>query len=311
MHPHEQDLAALLERQDGMVARRQLRPLGIGWDAVDSRVAAGRWAIRTPRVISAFTGDLTTTQRQWLAVLHAGPRSMLAGLSAAGHHGLAGWVRDEIAVMVQGELSLERVEGVRFVRSRRPLELLVSPRPGIPAMRLEPAVLLWAAYDAELRPGIGALGATVQQRLTTAARLLEWVELLRPLRRAKPIVAALNDIAGGAHSVAELDVARMCRRFGMPLPDRQTPRQERSGRQRWTDCEWVLPDGSTLVLEVDGSFHLEVVAWGDDIRRSRALTSRERTVVRCTAYELRHEPLAVATDLVALGLPGQLPSTAA
>lgn len=141
--------------------------------------------------------------------------------------------------------------------------------------------------------------------------MVEWVDLLRPLRRAKPFKRTLSDVGGGAHSGAELDVARMCRHFGLRRPTRQTPRVDAAGKRRWTDCEWELSDGVTLVLEVDGAFHIEVRQWGDDLKRTRRLTSRSRIVVRCTAYELRHEAAAVAADLIALGLEGRVPDDAA
>ena len=296
-------LGELLTSQQQMVARRQLLPLGIEWEGVRDQVRARRWVVHTPRVVGTTTGALTWEQRCWLAVLHAGPRSLLGGLSAAEVLGLTGWHRETITVLVDDELAFEPVEGVRFFRSRRPFELLRSPRPGIPGGRLEPSVLLWAAYEAPTRAAHGILAAAVQQRLTTAERLIEWVDLLRPLRRAGSFKRTLGDIAGGAQSGAELDVRRMCRRFALRLPDRQRPRRDRAGKRRWTDCEWDLPDGSVLVLEVDGSFHVEVMAWNADIKRARSITTRQRVVVRCTAYELRHETPDVARDLIALGVP--------
>jgi very-short-patch-repair endonuclease len=81
------------------------------------------------------------------------------------------------------------------------------------------------------------------------------------------------------------------------------PRLDRAGKRRRTDCEWVLSDGTVLVLEVDGAFHMEVMQWGADIKRARAITTRERIVVRCTSFELRHEMDEVARDLLALGVP--------
>ncbi len=57
------------------------------------------------------------------------------------------------------------------------------------------------------------------------------------------------------------------------------------------------------MLEVDGSFHLEVLQWEADLKRARSITTRTRMVVRCSAYELRHEAADVARDLVALGVP--------
>jgi hypothetical protein len=303
-------LGELLEIQEGLVARRQLLRLGHEWERVRNQVRARRWVIHTPRVIGTTTGALSWKQRCWMAVLHAGPRSLLGGLSAAEVLSLAGWHRDTITVLVDDELAFEPVEGVRFFRSRRPFELLASPRPGIPTTQLEPAILLWAGYDAPIRAAHGVLAAAVQQRLTTANRLLAWIEDLRPLRRARGFRGTVTDIEGGAHSGAELDVRRVCRRFGLRLPDRQRPRLDRSGKRRWTDCEWDFPDGSALVLEVDGSFHVDVVAWSADIKRARALTTGSRTLVRCTSFELRHEMEDVARDLVALGClarPDEIP----
>lgn len=184
-----------------------------------------------------------------------------------------------------------------------------DPRPGIPTARLEPSVLLFAGYEAVPRAAHGIVAAVVQQRLTTVERMVEWIDILRPLRRAKPLKRTLADVAGGAQSGAELDVRRMCRRFGLPMPTSQRPRVDRAGRRRWTDGEWDLPDGRTLVLEVDGSFHLDVLESMGDHRRARRITTRDRIVVRCSAYEVRHEPAEVAADLIALGLPGRVPET--
>jgi hypothetical protein len=304
-------LRALMADQAGMVARRQLTHHGVDWDRVRDHIAARRWVERTPRVISTVTGELTREQREWLAVLHAGPRSMLGGLTAAERRHLSGWHRDTITVYVDDELSFEPVDGVRFFRSRRPFDLLRDPKPGIPTCRLEPSVLLFAGYQTSPRPAHGVIAAVVQQRLTTPERMIEWVDLLRPLRWAKPFKRTLGDIAGGAHSGAEVDVRRMCRRFNIPLPTSQRSRIDRAGKRRWTDAEWRLPDGRTLVLEVEGGFHLDVMQAMEDHRRGRRLATPTRTVIRCSAYEVRFEAAELATDLIALGLPGRVPGDAA
>ena len=144
--------------------------------------------------------------------------------------------------------------------------------------------------------------AVVQQGLTSPDRLLEWVDRLRPLRGADRFRRTLSEIAGGAQSVSEIDVRRMCARAGLALPARQVRRRDSSGRLRYTDCEWVLADGSVLVLEVDGGFHMEVEHWEDDLARQRSLTARTRQIVRCTTRELRDDPDRVARDLARLGV---------
>jgi hypothetical protein len=250
------ELDVLVADQAGMVARRQLNEHGVDWARVRNEIAARRWVERTPRVLSTTTGVLSLEQREWLAVLHAGPRSMLANLSAAGRFGLTGWERPWVSVMVDDELSFEPVDGVDFFRSRRPFDLLRAPRPGIPVCQLEPAVLLWAGYEATNKAAHGVVAAVVQQRLSIAGRMTAWIDQLRPLRRAKPLKRTLEFVNAGAHSGAEVELGRLCRRFGIRQPDRQRQRRDRSGRLRYTDAEWDLPDGTTLVLEVEGPFHM-------------------------------------------------------
>src|SRR5947208_15628495 len=94
------ELDRLLHRQSSMVARRQLNALGLDADHVRAHVLARRWVVRTPRVVSTTTGELTWDQRCWLAVLHAGPRSMLGALTAASTPGLTGWERPKVSVLV-------------------------------------------------------------------------------------------------------------------------------------------------------------------------------------------------------------------
>ena len=73
----------------------------------------------------------------------------------------------------------------------------------------------------------------------------------------------------------------------------------------WT-FEWDLPDGSVLVLEVDGAFHDDVLQAAADKSRHRKLSTRKHIVLSCSAYELRYDPRSVMEDLIALGVPRTL-----
>jgi len=227
---------------------------------------------------------------------------MLGGLTAAEHHGMKHWTREEITVLVANPMSFEPVPGYRFFRTRRPHSLLIAPGE-LPICRLEPAVLLFAASEPHLRTALGAITATVQQRLTSTEQLREWIATLTPLSRARHFRDLLGDVADGAHSVAEVDLRRACREAGIAPPRSQRKRRDRSGRLRYTDNEWVLADGTVLVLEIDGSFHDEAAQATLDRRRNRKLTTRGRIVIQCSAWEIRHEPWEVMNDLIALGVP--------
>ncbi|GAB2459113.1 hypothetical protein GCM10027062_43710 [Nocardioides hungaricus] len=289
--------------QSGLVTRRQLNRLGLTHDYVDTQLDAGRWREVSSTVLATTTGPLSRTQLMWAGVLHAGPRSALGGLTALERHGLERWHRDEITVLVAKSHNLEPIEGVRFVETRRPIQLLTSSKP-LATWRIEPAALLWAGYEPVTRSAYGLLAACVQQRLTTPYRLDAWITRMRPLRRAKPFRRLLGELAEGTQSVAERDVITMCDTFGLPRPHRQTRRTDSAGRIRFTDAEWRLPDGRTIVLEVDGAFHMTVEHWGADIERHRQLVATGVIVVRCTAIELRERSERVARDLRALGVLG-------
>jgi len=240
----------------------------------------------------------------WLGVLHGGPEALIGDLSAAELAGLRNWHRDEITVLVPKDARAGMgYPGIRFVKTRRSLRELRHPGGELSRCRLEPAVLRFASVQRSTRTAEGVLAAVVQQQLTSAGRLLVWLDRMSPLRGAKRFRRVIEEIAGGAHSTSELDVTRMCKRCGLVLPTRQVRRRDASGRFRYTDCEWRLADGRVLMLEVDGSFHMDVDHWENDLARQRALTSSHRLVVRCTSRELRDDPDRVAHDLLALGVP--------
>jgi very-short-patch-repair endonuclease len=290
--------------QAGLITREQARIAGLQRWSVAHRIASERWQELSPTVLAVSTGELSPDQRRWLAVLHAGPGALLGGLTAAELAGLRNWSRDEITVLVPYANDVPApLDGVSYRRSRRDLPSLRRRGVEPPCCRIEPAVLLFASADPSQRTAQGVLAAVVQQQLASVESLTDWVDRLRPLRRAALFRRTLREIGGGAQSLAELDVARMCRTHRLAKPDRQVKRKDADGRWRFTDCEWRLADGRTLVLEVDGSFHMDVEHWEDDLARQRALAASDRIIVRCTSRELRDDAERVARDLVNLGVP--------
>lgn len=290
--------------QAGLITRAQLAACGVDRWAVSHRIATERWRAHTATVIATTTGEPTRQQLMWIGVLHAGAPALLGGLSAAECLGLTRWHRDEITVLVPYANDVQTdPPGVRYVRTRRSLPSLRVAGRALPTCRLEPAILLFAAADRSRRTAQAVLAAAVQQQLTTPALLGVWLDRLRPLHKAPLLRATLAEMAGGAQSLAEIDIARLCRMFRLAPPLRQVRRRDTTGRLRFTDCEWRLPDGRTLILEVDGGFHMEVEHWEDDLARQRALSATDRVMVRCTARELRDEPERIARDLRLLGVP--------
>lgn len=291
-------------RQAGLITRAQLAAAGVDRWAVSHRVESERWQALSATVIATTTGELGDEQRLWHAALHPGGPSLVGGLAAAELAGLRNWHRDRITIYVPYERGqVPALAGVDYVRTRRVLRDLRDRHASLPRMRVEPAILLFAASERSERAALGSIAATVQQQLAAPTALHDWVTRLRPLRRAKLFEQTLREIAGGAHSMGELDVARMCRAHRLARPRRQVRRRDAGGRLRFTDCEWQNADGRVLVLEVDGAFHMDVEGWEDDIVRQRALAGTHRIIVRCTTRELRDDSDRVARDLIRLGVP--------
>lgn len=282
--------------------------MGISATRIEHEIDAGRWMRIAPSVVIFQNGPLIRPQMLWLGVLHGGQDAVLSHLTACETHGLR-WTLDPVIHVLtpKGDL-VEPLPGFRFRHTRRPYLHWSLAAGRLPArLRVDHAALLVAERDNHLRRAIGLLAATVQQGLTTADRLILASTQICKLRHGNMLKLALGDIAGGAQSFAEIDAVRLCHEAGLRAPDRQTRRRDKTGRWRWLDLEWRLADGRTIVLEVDGSFHMRTEHWWKDQKRERGIVIGGAMVLRCSSIELRLEPDDVMDDLRAAGVPTRNP----
>ena len=151
---------------------------------------------------------------------------------------------------------------------------------------------VWMGTD---RGAQAVLAAAVQQRLVRVTDLMAEVERNKRLHRRKIIRQTLGDIAGGAHALSELDFSRLVvRQFKLPEPDRQLPRRDDHGRRRWLDAVW---DKAGLVVEIDGTGHLDALTYWDDMDRGNSLQLRRYRVFRFPAWVVRYQPDYVASQI--------------
>lgn len=113
-------LLALLDAQDGLVTRGQLRDCGITDEQV--RWALGRrWQMVLPGVVAAFTGRLDDHQRLVAAALYAGESAVLTGAAAARWHALTSVPRSEhLRFQVPVTRGARSAGPVRVTRTSRP-----------------------------------------------------------------------------------------------------------------------------------------------------------------------------------------------
>src|ERR1700710_2414319 len=212
---------------------------------------------------------------QWAAVFQGGPRAHLDGASALVAGGLRRFDVSKIRVSVPRGARVRRTREVDIRQTRRwaPDEIV---RVGIP--RSTPAVAavrgaLWARSN---RQAALVLTMTVQQGLATAEQVAVAAPAVRRDKRRRLLHAVVLDLLGGARSLGEIDVARECRRRGMPEPTRQVLRRDKNNRY-YLDVYW---DQWGLVLEVDGIQHGWVENAVDDAPRQNSVTLQNARVLR-------------------------------
>jgi hypothetical protein len=272
-----------------------LRSAGWSKAAVRSQLAARRWQ-RFGRAVVLHGGPLTTGDRHGIALMNCGERALLTAFTAAELHGLRGWERPTIHVLLPaGTRAHDVVSPVRLHYTGDWTS--VDAIPGRRLHRCAPALVLAASTFADPRPAGGILAAGVQQRLVTADQLCAALKAAPRTRHRRLLGAALDDIAQGAQAMSEIDFACLCRRAGLPAPTRQAVRVEPGGRRRYLDVEWVRSDGRRVVVEVDGALHLSPRRWWDDQLRQNELVIVDDIVLRFPSVVIRTNPEVIIGQL--------------
>lgn len=280
------EVRALLRSQRRLARRDQLADAGICSDDVAAHVRAGRWRTLGPVVVALENGDLDVQQLRWAAVLASGPRGALAAWTALQEHGLRGYEREELhVVLTRGDKHHGIGRGSRRLvvhESRRHgLDDVVRRRGRVPSHDPARAAVDAGAWAVTDRAAAGVLIATVQQRLATVDQVQAALDRAGRVRRGRLLRLVLGDVAGGVHALSELDFARLCRRHGLPEPDRQRTRRDPQGRLRYLDVEWRRRrDGRLVVVEVDGRGHMRQDTWEDDLLRQNDVTIDDGALVQ-------------------------------
>lgn len=266
------DIAAV---QEGVVSRRQLHRLGVTRWMITANLRARRWRLHGRQSICLHTGTLPVAAARWYAVIEAGPRSALDGVSALEAAGLKGFDHGMIRVSVPRGASAVRRPGLVVRQTRRLRRTDIVPA-GVPRVRPPIAAVraaLWAVSD---RQAATILAMVVQQRLCRADDIAAALLDVRRHRRRMLLEAVVLDLLDGAQAMGELDFGRLCRAHRLPTPDRQVVRRTSSGTA-YLDVYWAA---FRLVVEIDGIHHLKAPAVVSDALRQNELSLASDTVLR-------------------------------
>lgn len=299
------------QTQEMVLSRRQLSELSVDRHHIGHRVSGGRWQTIGPRVVVLHSGVLTDRQRLWVATLHSGPDSALAGLTAAAAEGLTGFDSPTLHTLVpHGSYAADLVHPVVRVRvrqSRTVVESSVHPVRLPRRQRLAPALV--TAADGAARPDRARLIilSAVQQRLVRPDDLTVALRAHRRLARRGLLIETIDDAAGGAHSLPERSWSRLRRTYGLPPPTAQRAIRRRSGTWYLDSdfLDWLVS------VEVNGSQHELWVCGERDDHRRNVLGIGGRLVITLSSYGVRHEgEMCAVTVAAALLSRGWEPSPA-
>lgn len=192
--------------------------------------------------------------------------------------------RGAVDVSVPWETRTAPVAGVRIHRVCRGAEDVVGS--GLPRVRSPLATIRAANWASTDRQAALLLVLPLQQRLIRPSDLGEALTTERVRGRRAVVRQLIADLVDGAHSLGELDFARLCRQRGLPEPDRQSMVHTRKGRiyldVRCTDIG--------LVVEIDGAGHRAALSVMDDNLRQNRVTLEEAMVLRFDLFALRLQP---------------------
>jgi Protein of unknown function (DUF559) len=295
------DLSEVLDAQEGVLSTSTALRF-MSEDQLRWKISSGRWQRPSRGVVIAHSGPPTERQLLRAVLLRAGPRSALAGLTAARLDGFKGF--DDKAPFADRPIYLLVPYG--FKRRTPPLGLNVvthysqrladadvHPMRQPRRTRIARSLIDAASWMSTDRGSMAVLAAGVQQGLVRVADLWLVADRTETLRRRKAIIETLGDIAGGSQALSELDFIRLVvRPFGLPEPSRQSARWDRRGRRRWIDAAW---DDCKIAVEIDGAQHTEdpLQRW-DDMERDIGLMLNGYRTLRFPGWLVRDDPEYVA-----------------
>jgi very-short-patch-repair endonuclease len=216
----------------------------------------------------------------------------VGGRSALAVHGLDGYAPRDVHLLTPRRSRPLPLPGVVVHVSGRGTDLEPPAGSGLPLTSVARATVDAAAWEKWPRAAAGLALAVVQQRLARPDDIAAELAVAGRVRHRAVLRDALGLFDDGADSVAEVDVTRLVRRAGLPEPARQV---RILGRRH--DLAVLLPDGRTLVIEVDGTQHESPEARWADAAHDADLAAAGVVVLRVPTYAARQHPDEVVARL--------------
>lgn len=299
----------LLERQHGVITRRQAAEAGLAGQLIDARLRRHRWRRLYTGVYATFTGPPPRPAVLWAALLRAGPGAVLSHYTAAELDHLTDEASAVIHVTVSRSRRItvpERGQSVPRIVTHYSTHHDRHPARIPDRTRVEDTTLDLAQLA---RNADGAIAWPIRacaRRLTTPPLLAQAMAARSRLRWRMELTEALAEAADGVQSLLESRyVRRVERPHGLPRASRQARSRVR-GRTRYLDD---LYGRYRVAVELDGQAGHPAEARWRDIRRDNASAAAGIVTLRYGWADITDEPCRVAAEIAAVlqqrGWPGR------
>jgi predicted transcriptional regulator of viral defense system len=288
----ERELAALAQRQYGVVTTAQLRSLGFSGAGVSRRLQGGRLHGVHRGVYALGRPDLPAHGRWMAAVLACGIGALLSHWSAAALHEL---LRSSATLI---DVTVPRRVGLRHagLRIHRRMGLTAADRTTV--SNIPCTSVAWTLLDLAVDAPDNVLERACDQAEVLRVLDMSAVEDLLARRYGQPGTRRLGELLGAGHvgrdiPVSELErrLVGLCRTLGLPLPEVNVwvplPGEEIEVDFLWRE--------QRLIVEVDGfETHRTRQAFQRDRRRDQLLRLHGWEVIRFTWDDVTRRPSHVA-----------------
>jgi very-short-patch-repair endonuclease len=261
----------------------------------------GPWQKLVPGVYLAMTGPASARQREMAALLHAGPRGALTGLTAARRHGLVVPDTGLVDVLVPASVRRQSAGFVRLRHSTRmPREVCVD---GEISYVLVARAVADAARTMNSARELRALVAQAIQRERCSVALLETELDQGPVAGSAPLRAALTEVRAGIRSAPEGDLRALLQKERMPMPAFNARLYAGTALIAVADAWW---EEAGVVAEVDSrAYHYSAEDWQRTMQRHDRLVAHGVLLLHFTPAQIRTAPQEVVEQIRAALVAGR------
>jgi hypothetical protein len=297
MKPNYERLAKIAAEQDGVVTRKQLKALHLTDKDVGRMVRRRLWLQLQRGVYLLAPGPATWRQLARAAQWAGGKTLALDAGSALLWRGFEGPEEGAIELVITSKNGGACPRGAVVRRPTR--EVAVSLRDAVRVASIEDALLSFAALSKDREAIEVAVESALASHKTTERKI--WLLIGKCSRPGVRGVALLRSVMEGrpegkpARSFLEIELFRLIRRSGLPLPSRNVDVIDGNGDPREIDLCYVPEKGA---IEADSRrWHGTATQKAADRLRQNALEAVGYRFVRVTWSDVFDRPQWVVDQI--------------